>query len=127
MNVITLVGRLTADPDRRTVQAAGAERTVTTLGLAVPSDRDADPLYVDITVWGAPAEACATWLRRGRRVAVTGRLDQTRWTGPDGAPRRAHRIVASRVDFLDGPRAGDAHTETGSEAPTPSEAVEAVR
>jgi single-strand DNA-binding protein len=108
MNVVTLIGRLTADPDARTVTVSGEERTVTTLGLAVPHDRDPDgePVYVDVTVWGRPARACATWLRRGRRVAVTGRLDLTRWTGENGTARRAHRVVATSVDFLDGPRDG---------------------
>lgn len=59
---------------------------------------------MDVTVWGALARACATWLRRGRRVAVSGRLDLTRWTGGDRTVRRAHRVVATSVDFLDGAR-----------------------
>ena len=122
MNVITLVGRLTTDPDTRTVTVAGDERTVTTLALAVPAagDRAADPVYIDVTVWGATAQACSAHLRRGRRVAVTGRLDLARWTAEDGTARRAHRVVAHQIDFLDGPRTDDRQcrtTETSSPFP----------
>ncbi|MGH9008676.1 MAG: single-stranded DNA-binding protein [Acidimicrobiia bacterium] len=103
MNVVSLVGRLTADPDSRTVAVDGTERTTTTLGLAITpaGGRDAEPVYIDVTVWGPSAQACATYLRKGRRVAVTGRLDLARWTAEDGTPRRVHRVVANHVDFLD--------------------------
>ena len=54
-------------------------------------------------MWGLPAEACARYLAKGRRVAVTGRLALDRWTAEEGTPRRAHRIVAADVEFLDPP------------------------
>lgn len=109
MNVCSIVGRLTADPDSRTITVDGAERTMTTLGLAIApaGGRDAEPVYIDVTVWGSVAQACATYLRKGRRVAVTGRLDLARWTAEDGTPRRAHRVIASQVDFLDGSRSSE--------------------
>ena len=107
MNTVQLIGRLTTDPSARTVTTEAGERTVTTLALAVPPERgrEGDPCYVDVEVWGTPADACARYLAKGRQVAVTGRLDFNRWTAEDGTTRRVHRVVATAVEFLDRPPA----------------------
>ena len=107
MNSFQLIGRLTTDPCSRTVTTEAGERTVATLALAVPPERgrDGEPCYVDVEVWGTPAEACARYLAKGRQVAVAGRLDLNRWTAEDGSTRRVHRVVASAVEFLDRPAA----------------------
>ena len=107
MNSVQLIGRLTTDPSSRTVTTETGERTVATLALAVPPERgrDGEPCYVDVEVWGSPADACARYLAKGRQVAVTGRLDLNRWTAQDGTTRRVHRVVAAAVEFLDKPPA----------------------
>lgn len=104
MNTITVTGRLTHDPDQRTVTVGEDERSVTTLPIALDEHRRTDaPCFVDVVCWGGVAEACATHLRKGRHVAVTGRLDLSRWTDDAGARHQRHRIVAAEVDFLDRP------------------------
>lgn len=105
MNNVAVIGRLTADPTSRTVDCQGGPRTVANFALAVPPERgrDGDPCYIDVEVWGPPAEACTAYLSKGRRVAVSGRLALDRWTAEDGTARRAHRIVAASVEFLDRP------------------------
>lgn len=105
MNVITVIGRLTADPTVRTIATDETERTVATLPLAIPNPgREDEPCFVDVTVWGALAQACGTYLHRGRRISVTGRLSLDRWTDGEGQAHQRHRIVAGEVDFLDRPR-----------------------
>lgn len=101
MNSITLTGRLTTDPSRRSVTCAEGPRTVATLPLAVEGGGRDEVCFVDVEVWGSLAEACATYLAKGRRVAVAGRLRLDRWSAEDGTPRRAHRVVAAAVEFLD--------------------------
>lgn len=110
MNAVSLIGRLTAEPAARTVHTATGERCVVILALAVPPEhgRDGDPCYIDVEAWGALAEACVAYLAKGRQVAVVGRLDLNRWTASDGTSRRAHRVVASSVEFLDRPRSSEA-------------------
>jgi len=107
MNSVNLIGRLTTDPASRSVTTEAGERTVTTLALAVPPERGRDgaPCYIDVEVWGSPAEACARYLTKGRQVAIAGRLDLNRWTADDGTNRRAHRVAASAVEFLERPPA----------------------
>lgn len=108
MNTITVTGRLTHEPTKRTVTVDGEERTVVTLSLAVDNHRrDDDTCFVDIVVWGRSAEACATHLRKGRQIAVTGRLELSRWTSDDGVRHQRHRIAASEVEFLARPASAE--------------------
>jgi single-strand DNA-binding protein len=104
-----LIGNLTRDPELRTVTTSAGDRSVLTLGLAVrkPTKREGDDAptadFFDVTVWGAEAEKCAKYLRRGRLVAISARLEPTAWEATDGSRRRGMEIIATAVEFLDRP------------------------
>lgn len=100
MNNVALVGRLARDP---MVRSEAAE--VVVLRLAVPrrsAARD-DAVFVNVVVFDRQATAALEHLRRGRRVAVVGRLDHRRWTDDSGARRERHEVLADSVDWLDAP------------------------
>ena len=102
MNNVQLIGRLTRDPELR---ATGDSDPVCGLRLAVDRmGRGGDVGYIDVSVWGKPAQACAEHLSRGWLVAVAGRLEYREWTAQDGSKRSGHAVVGS-VDFLAAPRA----------------------
>jgi single-strand DNA-binding protein len=109
-NTATLVGRLTRDPELRTVSPSAGDRSVLTLRLAVRKpgkpDNDDTPTadFFDVTVWAMLAETCSRHLCKGRLVAVSARLEPTSWESQDGSKRRGMEIVASVVEFLDRPR-----------------------
>lgn len=102
MNTIQLIGRLTKDPELRTTQSGMA---TTTLRLAVPrrkrNGEDQAPVYVDVVSFDKQAEAVAEYLAKGRRVAVTGRLEYREWQGQDGSPHSKHEVIADQVEFMD--------------------------
>jgi single-strand DNA-binding protein len=58
--------------------------------------------YFDVTVWGQQGENCAQYLRKGRGVAVDGRLRWREWTNQEGQKRQAVDIIAESVQFLGG-------------------------
>ena len=103
MNTVSLIGRLTADPDIR----AGEKHESASFRLAVPrpsSDKDAAD-FIDIVTFDTLAATCAEYLTKGRQVAVTGRLRLNEWTTPDGERRSKLQVVADDVTFLDKPKA----------------------
>lgn len=104
MNSTNLVGRLTATPALR-YTPSGAP--VTDLRLAV--DRRGDGTdFLTVTAWNRTAEVVTEHLTSGRRIAVSGRLEQQTWTDHDsGANREKVVVVADRIDFLDAPRRDD--------------------
>ena len=123
-NSVTLIGRLTRDPELRVVSTSAGQRSVLTLGLAVrrptrPDDQDPSTAdFFDVTVWGLEAENCARYLRRGRLAAVSARIEPTSWDAGDGSRRRGMEIIATRVEFLDrAPREVDVDPRQPHEAP----------
>lgn len=117
MNTIALVGRLTRDPVPRSDTAE-----VAVLRLAVPRRSAAreDAVFVNVVVFDRQATAALEHLRRGRRVAVVGRLDHRRWTDDSGARRERHEVLADHVEWLDAP-APDRHGD--GDAATPAAAT----
>ncbi len=121
MNTIQLIGRLTQDPELRYTQTGVA---TSTLRLAVPRrKRDGEeqpPVYVDVVSFNAQAEAIVKHLAKGRRVAVSGRLEHREWKDRDNNPHSKHEVIADSVEFMDPPRSnGDAPTAQPDEAEEP--------
>jgi single-strand DNA-binding protein len=107
INRVILTGNLTKDPELRSTPSG---TSICKLRIAVNTRRkDASgqwadkPNYFDVTVWGAQGENCATYLQKGRPVAVDGRLEWREWDATDGSGKRqAVEIVAESVQFLGG-------------------------
>jgi single-strand DNA-binding protein len=106
INVVVITGNLTQDPELRHL---GSGTAVCELRVAVNSRRKDGatgewvdkPNYFNVTVWGAQGENCATYLAKGRPVAIEGRLDWREWEAKDGSGKRqAVQIVANSVQFL---------------------------
>jgi single-strand DNA-binding protein len=105
INRVTLVGRLTRDPELRALPSG---TSVLNLGLAV-NGRQKDqsgnwidkPNFFDVKVFGGQAEMLANHLAKGRRVGVDGRLDWSSWEAQDGSKRSKVEVVAQSVQFLD--------------------------
>ncbi|HKB50307.1 MAG TPA: single-stranded DNA-binding protein [Solirubrobacterales bacterium] len=106
INVVVITGNLTQDPELR---HTGGGTPVCELRVAVNSRRKDGstgewvdkPNYFNVTVWGAQGENCATYLSKGRPVAVEGRLDWREWEAKEGGGKRqAVQIIANSVQFL---------------------------
>ena len=107
LNSVTLVARLTRDPEPR------GNGNVLALRLAFTASRkngeagEDVPQYVDAVVFGRSAEVLATMLAKGDQVAVQGRLAWREWESQDGTKRQAHEIACQRVQIISKPKAAD--------------------
>ena len=112
MNTIQLIGRLTADPELRSL---ANDKSVANMRLAVPRrDGEAAPVYVDVVAFDKLADLCAKHLEKGRQVAISGRLEYSEWEAKDGSKRSKHEVIANDVEFL-------AKAKRPVEDPTPDE------
>ncbi|MEQ1823772.1 MAG: single-stranded DNA-binding protein [Fimbriimonadaceae bacterium] len=130
INRVVLVGRLTRDPELRTTSTG---KNVVEFSLAVtkrikPQDGSPDADFFRVKAWGSTADYVSNYLTKGRLVAVDGRLDQRRWTDPNGQNREIIEVVAESVQGLDRARddagGGGAPTHTavsGGAAPAVDE------
>ena len=117
INRVTITGNLTRDPELRSLPSG---TSVCSLRVAVNSRRKDQsgewvdkPNYFDVTVWGAQGENCASYLFKGRPVAVDGRLDWREWEAKDGSKRQSVEIIADTVQFL-GSRDGGGEPAAGN-------------
>jgi single-strand DNA-binding protein len=108
MNTIQISGRLTTDPERRTLPDGTA---VCKLRLAVKGmARSRETGYLDVTSFGPGAQAAARELSKGWLVAVAGRLEYREWETSNGSKHHAYEAIGE-VEFLAAPREQDRQTE----------------
>ncbi len=104
INRVVLTGNLTRDPE---LSATGTGLSVCKLGIAVNTRRksgdtwEEKPNYFRVTVFGRQAESCHQYLKKGRPVAIDGRLEWSQWER-DGQKRESIDIIADTVQFLGG-------------------------
>ena len=102
LNHITIMGRLTRDPELRRTGSAVA---VTSFTVAVDRDfggkdggeRETD--FIDCVAWRQTGEFVDKYFNKGSMIVVSGRLQIRGWTDKDGNKRRTAEVVAENVYF----------------------------
>ena len=107
MNKVILIGRLTRDPELRTIASGNATTSFT---IAVNrnftnqnGEREAD--FINCVAWRKQAENIAKYCTKGSQVAVEGRIQTRNYDAQDGTKRYVTEVIADNVTFL-GSRAG---------------------
>jgi single-strand DNA-binding protein len=110
LNHITIMGRLTRDPELR---RTGSGVAVASFTIAV--DRDYNPQgqeketdFIDCVAWRQTGEFVSKYFTKGRMIVVSGRLQIRSWTDKDGNKRRTAEVVADNCYF------GDSNKESGN-------------
>ena len=104
LNKITIMGRLTRDPELRRTQNGKAVANFT---LAVDRDFDREQTdFIDCVAWNGTAEFVSKYFRKGSMCVVSGRLQMRRYEAKDGTNRTAYEIVADSVYFGESKRDG---------------------
>lgn len=103
LNRVILIGRLTRDPEMRYTPSGIANTSFT---LAVDraftnanGEREAD--FIPIVTWRQLAENCANYLKKGRLVAVEGRIQTRNYENNEGRKVYVTEVVADNVRFLE--------------------------
>ena len=99
MNNVTLMGRLTKDPDVRTI---GDDNSVCNFTIAVDREfsKNKEVDFLSVVVWGKTADFVGKYFAKGRKIALTGRI-QTRNYEKDGNKVYITEVVANTVYFAD--------------------------
>lgn len=105
INKATITGNLTRDPELRQTQGG---TSVLTIGVAVNDRRKNQqtgewedyPNYIDCTIFGNRATGVAPHLQKGMKVAIEGKLNQSRWQAEDGTNRSKIGIIVDEIEFM---------------------------
>lgn len=115
LNKVVLIGRLVRDPELRYTQNEGVPVANFSIAVDRPfsnqkGEKETD--FIRIVAWKKQAENCASYLSKGRLVAVEGRLQIRSYEDREGNKRTAAEVVARNVVFLESRRAAE-ESESG--------------
>lgn len=102
MNKVYLIGNLTKDPEMRATQLGVS---VCNFSIAVgrrfkDSEGNQQTDFFDIVAWRQLGDLCGKYLRKGKKVAITGSIQTHRFTDKNGVTRTGWDIIADEVEFL---------------------------
>ena len=101
MNVVTIIGRLAADPELKTT---GSGISVTNVCVAVDrkvtkgEDKITD--WIDVVAWRNTAEFICKYFQKGSPIVVTGSLQTRMWDDKSGQKRKTVEVIADSVEFV---------------------------
>ena len=115
MNRVLLTGRLTRDPELRTL--AGG-KTVTQFSVATNDYRSGAEKaeYHSVVTWDRLAEICGQFLGKGQLVALEGRLQTRKWEDDHKIRHWKTEVVAASVEMLSGRRKKDYAAESAADS-----------
>jgi len=118
LNKIFLLGRLTKDPEARTLPSGQA---ISSFGLAtnrVWNDKDGNRQeateFHNIVLFGKLADVANRYLNKGKMCLIVGRIQNRSWDGKDGQKHYRTEVVGEEIQL--GPRTqGDFSQESKDE------------
>lgn len=136
MNRVILIGRLTRDPEIRYSQ--GEQSTaVARYTLAVDrrfsrnngADNQQTADFIGCVAFGRSAEFAEKYLRKGIKIAVTGRIQTGSYTNREGQKVYTTDVVVEDQEFVESKNANSANTANAGgfvpvDRPSPSGAVD---
>lgn len=115
MNIVTISGRLTADPKLKTTSTG---LSVCTVRLAVDRGYGENKItdFIPVIIWKALAETVEKYCKKGDKIIVTGALYTRNYEDKNGNKRTKYEVNADRIEFCEKKK-----TETKTADPQPDE------
>ena len=102
MNKVLLTGRLTRDPEMRSLASGKNVTTFTVASNEFLGGGKEKAEYSPVVTWDRLAEIAGRYLGKGQQVAIEGRLQTRSWDDDRGQRHWKTEIVASHVEMLSG-------------------------
>lgn len=116
MNKVFLTGRLTRDPEMRSLASGKNVTTFTVASNEYLSGGREKAEYSNVVTWDRLAEIAGTYLGKGQQVAIEGRLQTRSWDDDRGQRHWKTEVVASHVEMLSGRRKKDYEAQQAAES-----------
>lgn len=99
MNNVTLMGRLTRDPE---LQYSNNGTAFSKFSIAVPRDFKRDETdFINCLAFGKIAETIAEYLKKGKRIALQGRIQTGSYNNKEGQRVNTFEVVVDKFEFVD--------------------------
>jgi single-strand DNA-binding protein len=115
VNKVVLTGRLTRDPEMRSL-ASGKSVTQFAVATNAYAAGKEKAEYHNVVTWDRLAEICGQYLGKGQQVAIEGRLQTRSWDDDRGQRHWKTEVVAAHVEMLSGRKKKDYDAEAAAGA-----------
>lgn len=114
LNQVTLMGRMTRDPE---LKYTANEKAVVSFTIAVDRDYKGEDAadFIDCVAWNKTADMIDRYFHKGERIIVSGRIQTRTWETNDGKKRKATEVVVDRAYFVETKSRGDVAHQPESE------------
>jgi single-strand DNA-binding protein len=116
MNKVLLTGRLTRDPEMRSLASGKNVTTFTVASNEFIGGGKEKAEYHPIVAWDRLAEIAGRYLGKGQQVAIEGRLQTRSWDDDKGARHWKTEIVAAHVEMLSGRKKKDYEAQQAADS-----------
>ena len=116
MNKVFLTGRLTRDPEMRSLASGKNVTTFTVASNEFLGGGREKAEYSNVVTWDRLAEIAGTYLGKGQQVAIEGRLQTRSWDDDRGQRHWKTEVVASHVEMLSGRRKKDYEAQQAADS-----------
>ena len=130
INKVIITGRVTRDSELRKTPNGTSVTDVSVVSNRIwnkAGDRQEEPTFVDVTLWGKQAESLSQYLTKGRHVMVEARLKLNSWETDEGVKRNKLTLVAENVNLTPSntnPNGNSQQQTVAASASASSESVE---
>ena len=113
MNNVSLVGRLTRDPE---IKATNSGSTYARFSIAVDRrGKDAGTDFINIVAFGKTSEFIERYFRKGQRIGINGRIQTGSYEGKDGKKVYTFDVIAENVEFVESKSASSSATPANAD------------
>ena len=102
MNKVTLLGRLTKDPefDQTTSGISVSKFTLAVNRRYTNEDGEREADFINIVAWRTNADICHKYLKKGSQVCIVGAIQTRSYEAQDGTKRFVVEVIAEEVEFV---------------------------
>lgn len=113
MNNVSLVGRLTRDPE---IKATNSGSSYARFSIAVDRrGKDAGTDFINIVAFGKTSEFIERYFRKGQRIGINGRIQTGSYEGKDGKKVYTFVVIAENVEFVESKSASASATPANAD------------
>ena len=129
MNHVSLVGRLTADPQIKQTSAGIAQATFTVaVDKKYNKDKEREADFIRCKAWRGTAEFISKYFFKGQKIGILGRIETGSYTDKDGKKVYTTEVIAEDVEFVERRQesytGADSEPQRGKEAEDTAETID---
>lgn len=101
LNNVTIVGRLTRDPELRSTASGSSVASFTIANDNGMQNGVKQTVFINVSAFGKQADFVAKFFRKGNLIGIVGRLTQRKYVNRNNVEVTTTEINADRIDFVD--------------------------